>query len=1214
VDKKEFIMTNIRTLFDASKGLDRRIEKVITFGTNAENNLKSEISEYIVTKSLNENIHDLLERMQTAMDTSSETEIGIWVSGFYGSGKSSLTKYIGMALDDRVTVDGVPFLQYFSDRIEDKRTKALLNTVAKRFPASVVMVDLASEQSAGATMEDVATVLYYKVLQWAGYSRNLKIASFERRLKKDNRYEEFKQNFSEKLGGESWNEYQNDSSVVDGLIPSIAHEMYPQFWPQVDSFRTNHEEFVFTAEQQAQEIVDIVKETSGKDYCLFIFDEIGNYVGPREKLIFKLQGFAEIIKRIGKGKVWIFGTAQQTLAEDDKSAALNSPELYKLKDRFPIPLRLESSDIKEICYLRLLGKSAKGEEELRDLFKNHGQSLRHSTKLEGNKYFEADIDEKSFINLYPFLPAHFELLLNLLGVLAKSTGGIGLRSAIKVVHDVLVEGAEEQKPIAEQGIGWLATSVTLYDALTKDIGAAFSTKHKAVSSLTQSNWFESEIHQGVAKTVALLEILNNLPITRNNVAALMHGSVMEQSQKEAVNQAIEELINDPKVPLAEKDGELCFFSERLNDIEQERHQLRLPSIELRKINNSSLRDVMSPLPAARLGDSFTVTTGIKYQSDSISQNLNGDRNDIQTIIEFVASADFDTARGRLNDLSRGKTSTIYLLARTSHDAEELINEAYRCQEIASRYRTEPDKEIRNYCTAQNDRSINLIEQIKTKLRKSLVNGEFIFRGNSSSVESYNQELLEANKKHLLTVAGQVFDRYKEAPVRVSTDIAERFIKADSLSVITDKIDPLQLVIKSGGNFTINESHQAITSIKDYIDTRGGVDGKTLSDHFSRPSFGWSPDTLRYIISAMFVGGMIKFKVSGNELTSTGQKAIDAIKTNNSFKKTGVNLRDDRPSIEMCQRASERLTELTGDTVIPLEDDISKAAVRYFNKAQHEFGPLAEKLRSIDISGDEKLDSLSQDLADMLANDASDAPQRLGAEESQVFKSLQWAGSVQSAFKQGLDKTLKELKGLVTTIDILPKSGIPGELKEMVREDVSSFLEQTKKVDFYKHNADFNSTLTSLKASISQSVENLLLSQEKSIEKLQEDITALQGWSELTIEEKGFESQRLEDLVVNADTDIAGLNKLLAQEFNIQQRFLSVKESVKAKVQEKRVQRVSEEKAKNKKEGNAKIERRIVIPKFVTQKNELEQLIQTLTQLKGDLELNADIEIHIEFEA
>ena len=86
----------------------------------------------------------------------------------------------------------------------------------------------------------------------------------------------------------------------------------------------------------------------------------------------------------------------------------------------------------------LLCKGPAGEETLEQLFSDaHGQGLRHNTKLQDAKYYDANFDRDTFINLYPFLPAHFDILLHLLGALAKSTGGIGLRSAIKVVQDVL---------------------------------------------------------------------------------------------------------------------------------------------------------------------------------------------------------------------------------------------------------------------------------------------------------------------------------------------------------------------------------------------------------------------------------------------------------------------------------------------------------------------------------------------------------------------------------------------------------------------------------------------------------------------------------------------------------------------------------------------------------------------------------------------------------
>ena len=201
-----------------------------------------------------------------------------------------------------------------------------------------------------------------------------------------------------------------------------------------------------------------------KNYIVFVIDEVGQYVGGRQNLILNLQGLAQNLKRLGNGKVWLIGTAQQTLTEDDPRASLNSPELYKLKDRFPIQIDLESRDIKEICYRRLLEKSPTGATELGKRFDQCGQALRQHTKLQDAKYYDADFTKETFVNLYPFLPAHFDILLHLLGALAKSTGGFGLRSAIKVLQDILVDDTDGHPPVADQPVGYLATTVTLYDA------------------------------------------------------------------------------------------------------------------------------------------------------------------------------------------------------------------------------------------------------------------------------------------------------------------------------------------------------------------------------------------------------------------------------------------------------------------------------------------------------------------------------------------------------------------------------------------------------------------------------------------------------------------------------------------------------------------------------------------------------------------------------
>ena len=824
----------IKQLFDSNNDIYRTIEKVITYSASQEQRLKAEISEYVVTESIEEQFEKLLGKIQAAMEAGGENEVGVWVSGFYGSGKSSFTKYLGLAFDENVTIDGTPFIQHLQNRFKKQTTKQLLSTVAKRFPAAVVMLDLASTQLADASMKEVSTVLYYKILEWAGYSQNLKVAAFERRLRKEGRYEEFLSIFAEQLDGEQWTNYRNDPLVVDSVVPEIAHQMYPNFFKTPESFSTVTEDWVVFTDKQVEEMLEIAREATGKEYIIFIVDEVGQYVGSRQNLILNLDGLAKNLKNIGDGKVWIVGTAQQTLTEDDPKASLNTPELYKLKDRFPIQIDLEANDIKEICYSRLLGKSPKGEDELGGLFDKYGQALRHNTKLVDARAYGADFDKKTFINLYPFLPAHFDILLHLLGALAKSTGGIGLRSAIKVIQDILVEGADHSTPIANQPVGWLATSVTLFDVLKKDIEKGYLSLYQSVGKV-KIRFPDSKLHQGIAKTVCVIQVLGNLPISIQNVTSLMHGGVADASAADQIKKAAEELISDAIVPLGEQDGNLCFHSEKLNDIEQERGTIPLRAMELRRTQNEALCEAYSPLPSTHLNGTLSVQTGLKAQTaGGVPTSLSGERNTVQTVVELVDPIDYEAAKARLAEESRHKSTnyTILLFGRTSPEMEELTAEIYRSKEIISKYRNEPDQEVKEYCNGQTERANRLMGELERLIKRSLVQGSFIFRGEASAVESINQDLIEAARKHLASVAKQVFDRYNEAPVRAGTDLAEKFLRLGNLSGVTATTDPLSLVQTPGGRPSINAGHKAITSIRDMIERQGSIEGKRLIDLFT----------------------------------------------------------------------------------------------------------------------------------------------------------------------------------------------------------------------------------------------------------------------------------------------------------------------------------------------------------------------------------------------
>ncbi len=1206
----------IKNLFDPSKDIYRTIEKVITYGAAQEQRLKAEISEYIVTESIEEQIEKLLSKMQAAMEAGGQNEVGVWVSGFYGSGKSSFTKYLGLAFDDSVIVDGQPFLKHLQDRLYKPQTKALLATVAKRFPAAVLMLDLASEQVAGATLEVVSTVLYYKVLQWAGYSRNLKVAAFERKLKKDGRYGEFEKLFQEATG-ERWADYQNDELVVDSLLPELAHQMYPGFFKTTQSFTTASSEVIYLLDDRIKEIIDIVRETSGKDFILFVIDEVGQYVGSNQNKILDLQGLAENLKNIGDGKAWIVGTAQQTLTEDDPRAALNSPELYKLKDRFPIQVDLESRDIKEICYRRLLGKSPAGEKALDQLFTQHGQALRHNTKLQDAKYYDADFNRESFINLYPFLPAHFDILLHLLGALAKSTGGIGLRSAIKVIQEILIEGPEQQTPVANRPVGWLATTVTLYDALDKDIQRAQTAHGNVYQSVEKVliRYSDSQLHQEVAKTIAVLQILGNLPVTMHNVASLMHPAVNASSNADAVKAAVDELLSDPLVPLGEKDNTLRFFSEKLNDIEQERAQLPLRTADTRRIFNEALREVFNPLPAARLHGSLAVTSGLKAQSGTLTASLAGDRETIQTVVEFVDAGDYDTARTRLVDESRHKSSEhiIYLLGRNSADAEDLVAEIYRSRRIVEQHRNDPDQEIKEYCASQTDRAARLLGELQQRIRRSLAQGSFLFRGQTTAVDSLAQDVLEASKKQLAKAAEQVFDRYNEAPERVDTPVAEKFLRMGNLAAITSQLDPLGLVQITRGKPSIKTDHKALISIRDYIDRSGAVEGKRLLEHFSGAPFGWSPDTLRYLMAALLVAGDIKLKVSGREVSVNGQQAIDALKTNNAFKPVGVALRHDKLSMEVLAQAAQRLTELIGDMVVPLEPDICKAAAKHLPQFQHQFAPLAEKLDVLALPGAERVRALNQQIADLLFTDASDAPQQLGAKESSLYEGLKWAQAAKGALEHSLESTIKALRQHQQTIAGLPSTGIPGKLRSETADDLDLLVGRLGKEDFYHHAADLNTMLTGLQSRVSEAVNAMTAAQQQRLQEAEQDLKRIPEWGELTQEEQNNALNQLTGLAQSVSCDLAGLERLIALEFDIQSSLSELKERIVQEGRERQRHRMEEQKQRYAKGGKGKVNRSITIPASLSSKVQLEDLIHQLETLRAELSYYDEFELKIERE-
>jgi hypothetical protein len=504
-----------------------------------------------------------------------------------------------------------------------------------------VLLDLGAEQLAESAAAPVSKVLYWKVLQWAGFSKEKKTAQLEFTLDRRNQYDKFKNLYRERYKS-NWLDIHNDPLIAVARAAEIVPSVLNDDFPTPDSYRTLKFEEARDVRDLAREIIDLCRRKTGCENVLILVDEAGQYVAPRGELILNLDGFARSLKELGAGKVWVVATGQQTLSEIVEKAAHNSAELNKLRDRFPISIHLDASDIREITHRRLLEKSEEGHQQLLDLFKSSGQALLTHTRLTGTSLFKGDPDSQTFAKLYPFLPQHFDLLLELIRTLARSTGGIGLRSAIRVIQDVLVDksrvlGADGIK-LVDRPFRTLATVDDFYDTLRADIAKVLP---HVVAGVDRAGkiFAGSPFIVRVAKTVAALQPVETFPRTAENIAALLYREIGSPGLLPEVQDALRRLTGEKECGMIEdpQAGGFVFLSDAVRPIREKRNTYTPTSAECARARVEVLKEgtpentMFRVQPSTRLESVKEVKAAVKYGRTPVS----GGADDLELRLEFV---------------------------------------------------------------------------------------------------------------------------------------------------------------------------------------------------------------------------------------------------------------------------------------------------------------------------------------------------------------------------------------------------------------------------------------------------------------------------------------------------------------------------------------------------------------------------------------------------
>jgi hypothetical protein len=547
--------TQIHQLF--LKPVDRPIEGVIK--ADDARHLRTELSEYVVTAEVNKGLSEFAERYLNETNAN-----GVWISGFFGSGKSHLLKMLSLILDREPLAGGERAADILLPRIKDELLRGDLARIVKIPSRSILFnIDQKSDAIGGDRGSPVLEVFVKVLNELQGYYAKLPyVAQFEAGLDARGQLEPFKAAY-QKATGRTW---EKDLPTINTLDNEDFARVYADFFNKsydegLRLFDRERENYRVSIESFAQRVQAYIGK-QGKDFRLnFFVDEAGQFIGQDTKLMLNLQTIVESLSTVCNGRAWVVvtsqGDLQRVLGELDGAAA---QDFTKIQARFKTRLTLTSTDVREVIQERLLAKTEPEPPVLASIFDEEKDNLHTLYRFgDGSVEYKGWRGSDQFCAFYPFHPYQFDLFQRAIENLSRHnafTGkhtSIGERSMLSVFQEVT-------KQVRLDPIGRLASFDRFFE------GIATSLQGQLLTSVRQAErQLDNPVAVRILKALFLLKWVREFKSTPRNIAILLldQPNLDIRAHEKAVREALALLESQSYL---QRSGE-CF--EFLTDVEKD---------------------------------------------------------------------------------------------------------------------------------------------------------------------------------------------------------------------------------------------------------------------------------------------------------------------------------------------------------------------------------------------------------------------------------------------------------------------------------------------------------------------------------------------------------------------------------------------------------------------------------------------------------------------
>ena len=887
--------------------INRKINGVVKVDQDESSVLVQELNEYVITRELKKHFITFFNHYIESFNETT-ADIGVWISGFFGSGKSHFLKMLSYLLENK-EVQGVKTVERFRAKFADDPATFMLIDRATKGRTDTILFNIDIEGSINKDKTAVLRVFAKMFYNYLGfYGENLKVAKLEQFIAKKGKTEEFRRVFEEKNGA-SWLESRDAYAFFEDDIVATLQDVLGMSEQAASNWFNGTETVETSIAQLVSEIKEYV-DTQPRDFrLLFMIDEVGQYVGGDTDLLINLQSLVEKIGSECGGKVWVVCTGQEAIDEIIKA---RENEFSRIQARFKTRLSLSSSSADEVIQKRILLKTDEAEHDLEQVYAANDSVLRNLFS-----FTDAILDIKGytgageFAKNFPFVPYQFILMQKVFAEIRKhGNSGKHLSGGERSMLSGFQEAAQKIEDKDEYA---LAPFYLFYDTVHTFLDSSIRRViERCERAAVDGNGIEPQ-DVDVLKLLYLVRYVDDVKANLDNIVILMADDIRldKITMREQVRGSLDRLMSQNYIG---RSGDTYNF---LTDEEQDIQ---------REIKNTPVAtaDIVGRIAQMIFADIYT-TKKFRYgkYDFAFDQMVDGQAVGALTggmMLRVLTVATDPTEKNELRLMVESAGRAVVVLAENPY--YESLESAMKIRKyVKQRNVAQLPKSVQDIIRDQQDEAGKYELTAAEDLKKAIAGAEFY-------VDGEHIEIKGGDAKSKIDQALEYLVAHVYSDLGLITKFAET--DADIYKILHGE----EICLPG-----TEPNRDAAAKVEKYLEIQFNQNLPTtmsdLQDRFQKKPYGWREIDIAAVVAMLIYDQKVTIKYGGATIQPSDPKLPDMLRKKSEIGKTSISKRQ-VVSIQKIREVRDFLRDFFDEMDVPEDEDglIAHIVEKFNSELEH----------------------------------------------------------------------------------------------------------------------------------------------------------------------------------------------------------------------------------------------------------------------------------------